>query len=299
MTVASRPAVPDPVAGLSDWVRDRLGGRTPGHGVLKVLRAMSSHLREMSYASTAEAATLAGVNVATVVRAAQLLGYAGWPALRAEARSRYLRSLSASEVLDEHAATSRSPTWAAVRRDVRNLQELAEVLDTAQLARVARHVHEARTTLVLGSGSFAAPGLQLAHVAATVGHDVRLHREGGTALLNAAALLRPGDCLVLFRLWRSPREVMDAARVARGNGATVVVVSDQATQDAVEVADELVLVPSEGASLFPSVTAAVTVAHAVLANLVAMDEDRARAASDRAEGLWATYGLVPPPDQER
>ena len=112
----------------------------------------------MSYASTSEAAALAGVNVATVVRAAQLLGFSGWPALRGEARSRYLSSLSASEVLSEHAAGAESPAWASVRSDLRNLQSLSQMLDPEQVESVARLIHDAGTTVVLGSGSFAAPG---------------------------------------------------------------------------------------------------------------------------------------------
>ena len=279
--------------GLQDWIRARLGDRAPGQGASKVLQTLSSNPREMSYASTAQAAAMAGVNVATVVRAAQLLGFSGWPGLRSEARSRYLSGLSASEILNEHAAADQSPAWAALRRDLRNLQELAQVLDADQIERVARHVHEAGSTLVLGSGSFAAPGLQLAHIAQTVGYDVRLHREGGTSLLNAVSLLRSGDCLVIFRLWRSPREIMNAANVAAGEGVAVVVVSDQTTAEVLAVADELILVPSEGASMFPSLTAAVAVVHALLASLVALDEGRARSASDRAEALWTTYGLFP------
>lgn len=284
--------------GVQEWLRDRLGGREPSQGAAKVLRALSSHAREMSYASTADAARLAAVNVATVVRAAQLLGYPGWPALRAEARSRYLSGLSASEVLSEHAAAADSPVWSTVRSDLRNLRSLAQVLDPAQVERVARLVHDARTTLVLGSGSFAAPGLQLAHIAQTVGYDVRLHREGGTALFNAVSLLAGGDCLVVFRLWRSPSEVMQAARVAADRGARVVVVTDQGSADVLEVADELVMVPSEGASMFPSLTAPVTVVHAILASLIALDEEHARRATDGAESLWTTFGLFAP-EQER
>jgi len=261
--------------------------------VLKVLVALSVNPREMSFASTARAAQLAGVNVATVVRTGQLLGYGGWPGLRAEVRSRYLAGLSAAQVLDEHGDASSSPSGAAIQRDLRNLHDLAAVLDEEQVERVARLIQGARTTLVLGSGSFAAPGLQLAHIAATVGYDVRLHRDGGTALLNAAALLRPGDCLVLFRLWRSPQEFMNAARVASDGGASVVVVSDQGTEEIRRVADEVVLVPSEGASMFPSLTAAVSVVHAVLASLIHLDQEFATRASDRAEALWSQFGLFP------
>lgn len=279
--------------GLPGWVLARLAGRVPGEAVLKVLTALAVNPRQLSYASTAHAAQVAGVNVASVVRAGQLLGYDGWPGLRADVRSRYLAGLSAAQVLDEHGDAAASPSGAAVQRDLRNLQDLAAVLDDEQIRRVAGLVQRAGTTLVLGSGSFAAPGLQLAHIAATVGYDARLHRDGGTSLLNAASLLRPGDCLVLFRLWRSPREMMSAARVAADGGASVVVVSDRGTQEIRDVADEVVLVPSEGASMFPSLTAAVSVVHAVLAELIHLDEEHATAASDRAEALWGELGLFP------
>jgi DNA-binding MurR/RpiR family transcriptional regulator len=279
--------------GVQGWLRARLGDREATQGALKVLRVLSSRAREMSYASTADAAKMAGVNAATVVRAAQLLGFSGWPALRAEARSRYLSGLSASQVLNEHALLADTPAWAALRGDVRNLQELAQVLDPAQLERVARLIHDAHSTLVLGSGSFAAPGLQLAHIAQTVGYDVRLHREGGTALLNAASLLREGDCLVIFRLWRSPTELLNAAQVAVERGARIVVISDQSSAKVLKVADELVLVPSEGVSMFPSLTASMTVVHAILASLVALDEERARRSSDHVEALWVEFGLFP------
>jgi DNA-binding MurR/RpiR family transcriptional regulator len=286
--------VPAAASGLQEWLRERLTGRAPSQSALKVLRALTTHPHEMSYASTAEAAALAGVNVASVVRAAQLLGLTGWPALRAEARSRYLAGLSASEVLSAHAAAAQSPAWGALRGDLRNLRELAQVLDDAQVERVAQLLHDAKATLVLGSGSFAAPGLQLAHIAQTVGYDVRLQREGGTALLNAVSLLGRGDCLVVFSLWRSPREIFGAARVAAAREVKVVLVSDQSSQELLDLADELVLVPSEGASMVPSLTASVTVVHAILAALIALDEPHARQASDHAEGLWTSLGLFDP-----
>jgi DNA-binding MurR/RpiR family transcriptional regulator len=289
--------VVDQAHGVQAWLRARLSEREASPGAMKVIRVLSSRPRETAYASTAEVARMSGVNVATVVRCAQLLGFSGWPPLRAEVRSRYLAGLSASEVLSVHGAASDSPVWSSVSGDLRNLQELSQMLDEGQVERVAQLIHGARTTLVLGSGSFATAGLQLAHLAQTVGHDVRLHREGGTTLINATKMLDERDCLVVMRLWRSPLEIMNAASVAKRRGATVVVVADRAGRDVLEVADELVIVPSEGASMFPSVTASVTVVNAVLASLVALDPERARRHYDRAEELWTEFGLFPAGDE--
>ena len=287
----------DDGARVPAWVDRRLAGRSPGSGAAKVLQALAAHPRQMSYASTSAAARLAHVNVATVVRAAQLLGFSGWPALRAEIRSRYLSGLSASQVLTEHDATEDGPARATLRRELSNLQDLSAVLDEEQIQRVAHLIVDARVTLVLGSGSFAAPGLQLAHLAQTIGHDVRLHQGGGTGLLNAVSLLGEGDCLVALHLWRSPREILNALRLAHDRRVPVVLVSDRAGEPFSRWATELVHVPSEGASMFPSVVAATTVVQAVIAAVVAIDPDRASRASDDIQALWDRYGLFPNPNE--
>lgn len=275
-----------------EWMASRLGDRTAGRGVAKVLRVLGAQPRRMSFASTAEAALVAEVNAATVVRAAQLLGFSGWPALRSEIRSRYLSSLSASEVLSEHGTDDDGAARATLRRGSRTLQDLSLVLDEAQIGRVAGTLAGARVTLVLGSGSFAAPGLQLAHLAQTIGHDVRLHRTGGTSLFNAVSLLAEGDCMVAFLLWRTPQQILDAMQ-ATPPGARIVLVSDQTQDELIELADEFVQVPSEGSSMFPSLVAPTLVVEAVVAALVARDPAAAAAASDRAERLWSRYGLFP------
>ncbi|WP_043500849.1 hypothetical protein [Georgenia sp. SUBG003] len=277
---------------LPAWIRTRLGDRTPGSGTGRVLHALATHPRKMSFASTAEAAALAGVNAATVVRAAQLLGFGGWPQLRAEVRSRFLSGLSASAVLAEHAPTDEGPVGSSLRRDIQNLHDLALLIDDAQIERVARLMFDARVTVVLGSGSYAGPGIQLSHLAQLIGHDVRLHQVAGTGLYNAVNLLGPQDCLVAFHLWRSPWEVINAVRTAAAAGVRVVLVSDQ-TDEVSALADEVLLVPSEGASMFPSLTATTTVVQAVFAAMVAVDPAGAAAATDRVEEIWRRYSLFP------
>ena len=294
-----------PRSEIPAWIRSRLGERSPGRAALRVLRAVGTHPREMSYASTAAAAELAGVNVATVVRAAQMLGVSGWPALRSEIRSRFLAGLSASQVLHEHgpmheadASGGGAPqgvALATLRQDLQNLRGLSALLDQEQITRTAQMLCSARVSLVLGSGSFAAPGLQLAHLAATIGHDIRLHRVGGSALYNAVSLLRPGDCLVVFHIWRSPRELVNAVQVASDGGVHVILVTDQLSDGLTGAASEVLRVPSEGSSMFPSLVGAITTVQAVIAEMVAIDPAGAATASDRAEWLWRTFDIFPPP----
>lgn len=278
---------------LPAWIMHRLEDRSVGRATERVLTAIASHNREISFASAAEAAEIAGVNPATVVRTAQLLGFSGWPALRSEVRSRYLSRMSASEVLAEHDSRTDGPAWATLKRNMQSQQDLAQLMDEELIHRVAQAIFNARVTLTLGSGSFAAPGIQLAHLAQTVGHDVRTQLAGGTSLVNAAALLGPGDCLVVFHLWRTPVEILKAIRVAADSGVHVVLISDRVHDNLGAQVHELVPIPSEGASMFPSLTAAITIVEATIAALVDIDRRGASAHSDRVEQIWREHGLFP------
>lgn len=279
---------------LPEWARARPEGHRLGPGATRVVETVELQPQMASYASTAEIAERARVNIATVVRAAQSLGFAGWTELRQEIRSRYLASLSAVQVLGEHQAPSASRTRDAVRQDLANLEALAATLDPRQVAAVAQVVADARRTVVIGSGSFLAPGLQLAHIGQTMGFDVRVARSGGTGLFNDIGLLGAGDVVMAFSFWWLAREILEAARVAAEAGATLVLVTDRRSTPFTEVADHTLVVASEGASTFVSLTAAMSVVHCVLAEVPEYDEDHVRASLSHAEAIWRENDMFGP-----
>jgi len=271
---------------MADWIEEALAGGRLGRAAERVVAVLRDEPRFASYASTAELAARAEVNVATVVRTAQQLGFSGWPALRVELRSRYLASLSAGEVLAEHAGADADPVRAALRSDREVLRALEQTVDPERVRAVAAAIHRARRTLVLGSGTFAAPGLQLSHAAGIMGYDVQTREIGGTALVNALARMGEGDLVVLCDLWRLPVALRRAARIARDRSVQTAVLTDRRDSPLVEGAAHVVLVPSEGVGMFPSLTAAMSVVHAVLAELARMGGEDALRAVRETERLW-------------
>ncbi|MDA2803744.1 MurR/RpiR family transcriptional regulator [Nocardiopsis suaedae] len=275
---------------MPDWIEEALAGGRLGRAAERVVRVLRDDPRFASYASTAELAARAGVNVATVVRAAQQLGFSGWPALRVELRSRYLASLSADEVMAEHAGTA-DPVRDAVRSDREALRTLDRTLEPERVRALAQALHGARRTLVLGSGTFAAPGLQLAHAAGIMGYDVELRDTGGTALLAAVSRLGEGDLVVVCDLWRVPRVIRSAARMAAERSVATAVITDRRDSPLVEGAAHVIVVPSEGVGMFPSLTPVMAVVHALLAELGRIGGEEALQAVRRTEALWEQAGL--------
>lgn len=276
---------------VQDWVDSRAEGTSLGPAAHRVVKIVSTQPHLASYASTAELADRAGVNVATVVRTARVLGFSGWPQLRLELRSRYLSSLSAGQVLSEHQTHSGNPASEAIRRDIENLETLARALDLDTIRLIASAIHQSTRTIVIGSGTFAAPGVQLVHAGTSMGQDMLLERHFGTHLANTVNRMRATDTLIAVNFWWLPHQVLEATRIAAERGATTCIVTDQQTSPLTEVADHVIIVPSEGASSFPSLTAAMAVVHALLAELTQVAGTKARQAMTETESVWRRMGL--------
>jgi DNA-binding MurR/RpiR family transcriptional regulator len=274
------------------WVRDRTDGAVLGPKSERVVHLLATQAEFTSFASASAVAGRAGVDAATVVRTARALGFSGWPDLRLELRNRYLSSLRANEVLNEHEDAASDPILHALRSDVDNVTLAIRTIDVAQVRAIAAAIAGARRTVVVASGSFLGPAHHLVHSAGFMGLDVEFGIRGGTTLVNTLTRLGPGDCLVAINFWRLPREIRDATEIAGAAGATTCVLTDLRRSALTELADHVVTVPCEGTSHFPSLTASMAVVHAILAEITRTLGDQARDAMRKTEDLWQRMNLM-------
>ncbi|GAA1576837.1 MurR/RpiR family transcriptional regulator [Dactylosporangium maewongense] len=286
------------VAGLSGW----LESRTPREGlsakVAKVVQVLTTHPRSASYIGAAEVAERAGVNIATVTRTAQKLGFAGWPALQQELRARFLLSLSLPEVAAAHGQLTGSPATASVQQDLDALVVLSRAQDVEVFSSVVHAIAHSRQTLVVALGSYAAVGKALAHNVRLMGYPALLLDEP-TTMANTLAGVGPGDVVVAVSFWRMYRSTVQAAELARAREATVCAITDTISSPLAAYAHHLLLTPAESVSFFPSLTAGVSVAQALCAELASLDPERTRRTIATAEETWDYFGLMDRPRGRR
>jgi DNA-binding MurR/RpiR family transcriptional regulator len=280
-----------PADGFEDWLRDRVPDRGLKPKAAAVVEVLLSQPRRASFASTVELAQLAGVNIATVTRTAQALGFAGWPALQQELRARYLSSLSAPQVAAEHHGVG-SPSAASLRRDLDSLALLNRRTDEAAIRTIAEAVAGARRTVVIADGSYAAVGIAFAHNARLAGYDVVAVTNGDAELANVVAGIDSADVLLAISFWRLYESTVLAADEARSRGARVFALTDAASPALSNAAEQVVLVPAEGVAFFPSLTAGMAVAQALVAQLATVDPARTSASIEAAEAMWTRFGLL-------
>ena len=276
---------------IATWLEGLISQRKLSPGSVAVLRAIGADPERASYCSGAALAEAAGVNIATVVRAAQAIGFSGWPELSTEVRNRFLSSLDPDKHFARNSTTAKKPSLEPLARDVEFIHLLAETLTDEAIDDVATAISDAQSTVVLATGAYVAPGAVLAHNGLARGYRIVLSDGSATSMINDVRALGPGDCLLTFSIWKTDANLVPLCEYAKARGVRIVVIADQRSKLA-ELADRLILVPSEGAGPMASVTCAVSVVQCVVSALANLDPERSEAKLEELQRLWTLTGAV-------
>jgi DNA-binding MurR/RpiR family transcriptional regulator len=261
---------------------------------MQVIGILRSQPRLASYGSVSDIAAVAASNASTVTRTAQSLGFKGWVDFQFELRSRFLASLSAVEVAAEHNGHISSPAQAAVSTDRANLAHFERTLDANTVHEIAKLIAGARQTFIIAAGSYAIPGKALEHNAIIAGYNVRLLDADVAALTNAIARLGAEDLVIAISLWRVYDSTMRAVDIAHNLGTPIVSITDSAGSPVAVHADHRIVVPTEGAGFFPSLTGAVTAVQAIAVELASLDRERSNLNIAASERTWDQMRIMHP-----
>ncbi|GAA2853364.1 MurR/RpiR family transcriptional regulator [Paenarthrobacter ilicis] len=279
---------------LTEWLDSRVQGRKLAARQMQVIGILRSQPRLASYGSVSDIAAVAASNASTVTRTAQTLGFKGWADFQFELRSRFLASLSAVEVAAEHNGHISSPAQAAVSTDRANLAHFERTLDAESIHNIATAIAGARQTFIVAAGSYAIPGKALEHNAIIAGYNVRLLDADVAALTNAIARLGAEDLVIAISLWRVYDSTMRAVEIAHNLGAPIVSITDSAGSPVAVHADHRIVVPTEGAGFFPSLTGAVTAVQAIAVELASLDRERSNQNIAASERTWDQMRIMHP-----
>lgn len=271
---------------IDAWLAERTNGTTLGGQAERVVKVLARAPQFASYASAREVAERAGVNVSTVVRAAQQLGFEGWPDLRQKLRALYLGSVTAGDMVDTDETGS---VTAMLQQDAANLAALTTAENVEQIRAIGAAIRAARRTVVLATGTGTGPAHILGYVAGIHGYDVHSAVGPPTEQALHVSRLGPGDCLVVINVWRLTRTMRALTRMAHDQGVTVAVLTDLRSSPLTASADHFVLAPIEGVDRTPSLTAMVAAIQAILADLAEQDGG---GTSGRVEQAWNDLDLM-------
>jgi RpiR family carbohydrate utilization transcriptional regulator len=228
----------DPQGGVSIRIR----GVYPSlkTALQKVAKLILSKPEMVIYATVNEVAAAAQVSEATVMRFCRILDFKGFQDFKiALARELFAPSPGKPDAVaasDVPAALVRQ----VYRANIAVLEETLEVLDLKQLEQAAQDLLNCRRLAVIGvSGS----GLVVPY-ADLLFNSIGLSARGYTEryqILTAAALLTVADVLLAISPGGDSQEILDAARVAKDNGARVIAITSNSLSPLSRMADLVLL----------------------------------------------------------
>lgn len=246
-----------------------------------------------TFSSASEVAEKCEMNVATVVRFAQALGFSGWREFQVNFRGQHLSRLLPSDVMAaQRSDYGGSSIEQALHRDIHNLHDALDSLDRAAAESAVQAVAAAPYTLCVTSGSYSAVGTVLSHLGSFMGYPIVFENRGGAHLVAAMSRMKPGDCLVVISFWRPIKHVVGAAEHARAAGVTTVAITDSAFSPLARTVDYALIVPTEGVSFFQSMTAATSVVYGLLARLQELGGDEVTETIQTAQAMYAELDIL-------
>ena len=277
---------------LSGWLNELIAGRAVPPATARVVEVLRANPEDAAFATVRSIAETAQVNIATVTRTGQFLGYSGWPAFVLDYRGHYLATLRAGSVLAPNAVSGAPPgPRGRVHRDARALEAMAETLDESSVQRSAERLRGSRRILVLATGMYTGPALQLMHNCQLLGYDAELPLVSASTQLNAVDRLGPEDTLVVFTIWKTADIVFRLTRYAHARGVPIMAFTDRSTPVSALV-DFTLTVPSEGTSYLPSAVPVVSAVQVLLSTLADIDPERSRRRFAEVDQLWTEMGIV-------
>ena len=274
---------------IEAWLGERTAGVGLGGQAERVVQTLARAPQMASYASAREVAERAGVNVSTVVRTAQQIGFDGWPDLRVSLRAAYLASSAAGESV---APATNDAAALMLHQDTANLAGVATTENIAAIRAIAAAIAAARRTVVIATGSGAGPAQILAYLASFRGYDIQTAVGPPTTQAVQVARLEPGDCLLVINVWRLTRAIRGLTRLGADQGAVVAVLTDLRSSPLAADAAHTVVTPIEGIDPAPSLTAMVAVVQAILAELSELADPGRRGTAGRIEQAWNSLDLM-------
>ncbi|MCX2698594.1 MurR/RpiR family transcriptional regulator [Ochrobactrum chromiisoli] len=275
---------------VEDWLRALENKNNLSDASHQVLQTIIADPKFASYAAAKDIAERARLNGASVIRTAQALGYAGWPALRQEIRSRYIATLSAVELssVHENQAASADPVGYSLTCQITELTNLRRSFDRREIRKLADSFASAKRRLIIASGSYAALGKILAHHATLAGYRSEL-ADDAVAISNAIGDLTSDDIVVAVGFWRIYKSTITALKEAKARHSTTALITDVSQPHLRNLADYYLIVPSEGTSFFVSLVPAMAMIECLCLELARIDNKKTSESLESFEKQWKSF----------
>lgn len=257
-------------------------------------RAIDRLLADTRYGAVVSAPQLAdaiGVSESTITRAAQTLGFTGFPDLQRHLRARFVAPVQDRLApLEPDAADTESLARHVMLDDAARIREMAEDLAPEDIEAVVDALAGARRVLVFGERGSHGLALMLVMGLRLVLADARLLNQEAGDLPDQLLGLERDDVVVAVSFRRVDRMTVNVLQHARSVGATAIALTDHRSSPAARAADRTLIARTGILRLMPSFAPGASLVNAILEEIAVRTRPDVAARLRDAEELWNQFG---------
>lgn len=245
----------------------------------KAARYVLENPADVGVSTVREIAEAANVKPNTFVRMARQVGFEGYEDFRApfrEAirqgsvsfpdRARWLQDIRKSGELGGLFAEM-------VGAAIRNLEDTFATIDADALKAAAEAIWNSRQVFTLGVGVNNANARNFTYLASTGMTDFHAIPRPGSTAIDDLAWADGRDVLIAMTVRPYRREVVEAVRIAREQGVTVIGISDSPASPIVRTAQHGFVVSADTPQFFPSSVSTIAFLETLLSFVIAVASD--------------------------
>jgi len=263
-------------------------------GKRRVIDRLLADTRYAVVVSAPELAREVGVSESTVTRAAQALGFAGYPDLQGILRERFFGATAVPERIDASATElGESPELAGLRvmrEDADSVRATAEELPPETLAAAVDALTHARRVYVFGARGSYGLALMLSIGLRLLLPETRLLSQAAGDLPDQLVGMRSNDVLVAISFRRVDRVTVGVMRHASRSGAKIIGIADHLSSPVARLASISLVARLGPLRLMPSYAAGSSLVNALTTVVSLRTRAKAKAELRLAEQLWEEFG---------
>ena len=217
------------------------------------------------------------VDVATIVRTVQALGYRRYADFATDLRQHFVARVTPYGILEAASREKRSLADHAahsVSRDVRGLAALQGRFRAEDAVALGRRIHRAKRTVIVGVDLASPLAMFFAYGLTSIGVDAEAPVGGAGTIAHRIRLLGRGDVVVAISFGRCLRITVDAAELARRRSVHTFGITDSDLTPLARHCDAYAVTPILSSTFTGSYVAPLAFINAVIAVCSQIDPRR-------------------------
>jgi len=250
---------------------------------LAVLKRMLDEPNETAAKSISEIALENHINISSITRLAQKLGFNGFPGLKGLFRSnlKQRKSFYSEQVKKflQKGYTGHDGKTSLLERVIQdewsNVMLMADAFDEQRLATIIKLMVKAERILILGLRS----SYPLAHY---LGFYLKMIRDrvtpigqAGHTLAEDLSVLQPGDLLIAISVNPYTKDTVEACRICKHQTVDIIAITDRLSSPLANETDNFLITSIEGDYFFSPIASAIICIETLLSALVKQLGDKA------------------------